>query len=387
MSADFTTAPGPDDTPGPDSAGGGQPKWLVPTLVGAVVVLLIALVVVAMSGGDDDDAAPVASDPAATDVDSTEPAETDPPATEPPATEPPATEPPATEPPATDPPATDPPATDPPATDPPPTEPTALPAADLSAGQASIAAPNGEAVVNTINNCSVTAAVGLRVDSAVAVSSDGAVYVIDIVLDEGAEAAIVVTDLNGQIGGFFFGQDGPGLSQWAATPVDPFSATDRLTLTPVNDEAALTGPINVSYQPTEARTDCATGFLTNEWTFAEGETPTVLDFFDTFGRQFAVLAECAGGLILSEGGTLLSTELESAVSADVEFPAQGEVVDFWSTPQDPAPTDFLVVQQGGGGDVTTVVRVESFETATSGNLTWTRPPTIDGGLVDIDCRA
>lgn len=364
---------------------GGQPSWLVPLLVGALVVLLVVILVLVISR--DEAAAPTATDPAdptSTVTDSTEaPAETDPPATEPPATTeaPPATEAPTTEAPTT---------TEAPVDTEPPAATTAPPSGDgtIGPGEAIITTNRGTFEVAEVAACRVTAAPGLNIHSYLydAGPLDGPLL-LEVVTDEGVDPFVVLSELRGEFEAFN-GQDNTAGAYWAAEAPTAFEPTTGLVLDPIAGFSE--GPATVSFDLSDDVEGCATGFLGIGWPFAEGEQPQILDQFDpdVLGYGFSVLAACdAEGttLVLSEAGFLTSFELNGELLADIQLNAQTgdpEYLARWEQ----RPGDVLVEQQGGGGDVTYVVRVSDFEGTESRYLTWTEPPTgVTGGLPIVNC--
>ncbi len=357
-----------------------RPPWALP--LGIAVIVVLAIVAALVIGGDDDDGPTTSSLPPVTITETTTVATSAPDTTDT-TTASTAPSPETT---------VAPPATAPPATDAPPEEPLADDVSTLGPGEASIADASGTERFTMASTCASVQTVGLQVISSLLVGDNGSIRTLDVFLDEGVAPQIELSDLDGQIPGFVFGQDGgdPGQIRWGGDgPTGSLDPANQLTLGSIglsqHGDGSAVGPVNISYRPGEIAV-CGTGFVSEPWPFAPGEQATFIDQFSpTVGRGFSVLGECAGTLLLSEGGLLSSFDSSDGISASLQRAPGGSTLEAWATPFAIDPLEQVVEQQGGGGDVTTAVRIDSFDSDASAYLEWTQQPTVAGGLVTIDC--
>ncbi|MGB0112339.1 MAG: hypothetical protein WBP59_03890 [Ilumatobacteraceae bacterium] len=369
----MTNTPASNDPSGP-----ARPAWVIPVIVGIVAITAIALALIfTRDSGDSDESTVTDSTVGATTTDASTTASTEP------------TEPTVTTPDATDPPATDPPATDAPAPD----GPLADDVSTLAADELSIASANGTSMNNIVSTCHVTVAPGLQLTSSGvsgAAGSEGAIMTLDIWSDEGSTPYIEISDLSGQVGGFIFGRDGGDGDQvrWGAELTEPFGPVNQLTLestgAPTYGDGTPVAPINISFTRAEAQ-QCGSGFYIEPSPFAPGETPAFLDQFgEQPGTGFAIVGQCSDTLILSGGGMLSAYDFDGAIQVNMQLAPAAET-DYYTTPDPVDPAEQIVDQQGGGGDVSTALRVDDFDTGTPTYLTWTQQPPVEGGMPTIEC--
>lgn len=359
-----------------------RPPWAVPLAIAVVAVLAIAAALI--FGGGDDDPPTASSLPPVTTTDTTAATSVPENTTDTTVATPTTTAASTTT-------TVAPPATAPPATQPPPQGPIADDVGSLAPGEASIADASGSQRFTMVSTCLSTQTVGLQVVSSLLVGANGSIRTLDVFLDEGASPMIELSDLDGQIPGFVFGRDGgdDGQVRWGgAGPSGSIDPANQLTLASIGagqrGDGSAVGAVNISYRPADVGV-CGTGFVSEPWPFGPGEQATFVDQFGpTIGRGFSVLGECSGSLILSEGGLLTSFDTPDGISATLQRAPGGAALENWATPFTIDPLEQVVQQQGGGGDVTTALRIDRFDNGAA-YLEWTQQPTVPGGLVSIEC--